>query len=71
MAVNMICPKCGVGMNFHAEKLVYSESALDMDAALGGHVEEMHTCPRCGSTESCRERPPSSLGVSGTPSADN
>jgi ribosomal protein S27AE len=54
MVAKMICPKCGVEMNFHAEKLVYSGSASDAEAALGDEMEEMHTCPRCGRTESRR-----------------
>lgn len=54
MATKMICTHCGAEMNFHAEKLVYSEpdSEAIQDPALGGHVEEMHSCPRCGTTES-------------------
>jgi ribosomal protein S27AE len=48
----MICPDCGAEMNHHANKLDYS-SALDepeaMDA-LGGVVQEVHTCPECGQT---------------------
>jgi hypothetical protein len=54
MATKMICPHCRIEMNFHAEKLVYSEpnSQSITDPALGGHVEEMHTCPHCGTTES-------------------
>ena len=47
----MICPKCGVEMNQHAEKLVdprSAEMAAHVDSALGGVVQEMHTCPRCG-----------------------
>jgi ribosomal protein S27AE len=54
MLEKMICPKCGVEMNFHAEKLVYSESASTAIPALHGYIEEMHTCPRCGRTESRR-----------------
>jgi ribosomal protein S27AE len=49
----MICPKCGVEMNFHAEKIDYEaglavQDALDLD--IGGVVEEFHTCPECGQT---------------------
>ena len=36
----MICPRCGVPMNHHAEKLKYAT----------GRIEEMHTCPSCGTT---------------------
>ena len=52
MREKMICPKCGATMNFHAEKVVYSEADLSAHAAMGGRVEEIHTCPRCGNTES-------------------
>ncbi len=51
MSSKMICPRCGVEMNQHAEKMVYPttpEMARRADPALGGVVEEMHTCPRCG-----------------------
>ena len=50
----MICPECGLAMNQHAEKLVYPstpEEARRVDAALGGLVEETHTCPGCGKAE--------------------
>jgi predicted RNA-binding Zn-ribbon protein involved in translation (DUF1610 family) len=50
MITKMMCPHCGTEMNFHAEKLTYSEPILN--PALGGHVEEVFTCPRCGITES-------------------
>ena len=49
----MICPKCGVEMNFHAEKIDYAAGLAEpgaMDADLGGVVEEFHTCPVCGQT---------------------
>jgi ribosomal protein S27AE len=36
----MICPRCGIPMNRHAEKLVHE----------AGHVREMHSCPSCGLT---------------------
>ncbi len=51
----MICPECRKAMNWHAEKLIYPLSRDDTapaDAALGGIVEEMHTCPGCGKTSS-------------------
>lgn len=41
------CPRCGAGMNRHAEKLVYGESAAEL-------VDEIHACPRCGNLESRR-----------------
>ena len=47
----MICPDCGVEMNFHAEKVNYSESMNGaVDPVFGGIVEEAHTCPNCGKT---------------------
>jgi ribosomal protein S27AE len=53
----MISPKCGSKMNEHAEKLVDptnpQEAAL-ADPALGGIVEEFHTCPNCGANASRR-----------------
>ena len=41
-------------MNYHAEKINYlaaltNPEAIDPD--LGGIVEEVHTCPGCGNTE--------------------
>jgi predicted RNA-binding Zn-ribbon protein involved in translation (DUF1610 family) len=49
MAQRMVCPDCGVAMNCHAEKFMYSDSASD------GQIEEIHSCPDCGRTESSRE----------------
>jgi hypothetical protein len=44
-------------MNHHADKL-RKETRLDdasaFDSALGGVIEEFHTCPQCGKTESRR-----------------
>jgi predicted RNA-binding Zn-ribbon protein involved in translation (DUF1610 family) len=49
----LVCPDCGVEMNCHAEKLdltaVLDESDA-VDPELGGILEEVHTCPRCGKT---------------------
>ena len=48
----MICPHCGVEMNFHAEKVDYA-AALEgerPDPDFGGVVEEAHSCPLCGRT---------------------
>jgi predicted RNA-binding Zn-ribbon protein involved in translation (DUF1610 family) len=48
----MICPNCGTEMNYHAEKIDYAAALTDpqaMDPDLGGVVEEVHTCPGCGS----------------------
>ncbi len=50
----MVCPKCGVEMNQHAEKLVdprSTQEAAHADPALGGLIHEMHSCPECGRTE--------------------
>lgn len=60
MAQNkLICPVCGAEMNHHAEKIDYT-AALDDDAAVdeetGGILEEIHTCPGCGDTETRRAR---------------
>jgi hypothetical protein len=44
-------------MNRHAEKVVHPAIIDELrlvDAALGGLVEEMHACPRCGNVESRR-----------------
>jgi len=46
-----MCPQCGIAMNYHAEKIDYMAALTDPDAIdpdLGGVVEEVHTCPRCG-----------------------
>jgi ribosomal protein S27AE len=53
----MICSYCGSEMNHHADKLidpVKPEDAGHIDAALGGVVEEIHCCPRCGAAASRR-----------------
>jgi len=50
----MVCPDCGVEMNRHAEKLVMSGDPGDVpgvDPELGGVIEEAHSCPGCGRTE--------------------
>ncbi len=47
----MTCPTCGITMNQHAEKLmdpVTPEQAAKADPALGGVIQEFHTCPGCG-----------------------
>ena len=49
----MICPKCGVEMNHHADKIDYGaalENPERADPQLGGVLEEAHTCPSCGQT---------------------
>ncbi len=58
MAVEkMICPECGVEMNYHAEKIDYQaalQSAEVMDPELDGAVSEIHFCPQCGQSASRR-----------------
>jgi ribosomal protein S27AE len=49
----MMCPVCDVEMNHHADKLVYAETGGE--SPLGGMVEELHSCPNCGRTESREE----------------
>jgi len=47
----MICRSCGVEMNHHSDKLVYTsdpQDAAHSDPSLGGFIEEFHTCPECG-----------------------
>ena len=47
----MICPSCGVEMNHHCDKLVYTidpQDAGQTDPSLGGFIEEFHACPNCG-----------------------
>ncbi len=51
MAEKMICLRCGARMNFHAEKLIYLESASQADETIG-QVQEMHCCPNCGHSDS-------------------
>lgn len=53
----MICFRCGNEMNQHAEKLVdptSQQEAVLADPALGGIIEEFHTCPECGANASRR-----------------
>jgi ribosomal protein S27AE len=52
--MKMICPECGVEMNQHAEKIDYMaalENPEAMDEDFGGVLEEAHSCPVCGKTE--------------------
>ncbi|HZB46579.1 MAG TPA: hypothetical protein VE360_15090 [Pyrinomonadaceae bacterium] len=51
----MVCPDCGVGMNHHADKLVYGGEAAEAGDGPGGVVEEAHSCPKCGKTLTRRE----------------
>ena len=51
----MICPRCGVEMNHHCDKLVYPtepEETRQIDPLLGGLIDEFHTCPKCGGVAS-------------------
>jgi ribosomal protein S27AE len=51
IASKMICPRCGVEMNHHCDKHVYTTDTKDAgspDPSLGGFIEEFHTCPKCG-----------------------
>ncbi len=53
----MICPDCGVTLNHHADKVDYAAALSDpgaMDPDFGGILEEAHTCPGCGKTETRR-----------------
>lgn len=51
------CPYCGATMNCHAEKLILisGPAGQGLDDDLGGYIEEMHACPRCGNIESRRQ----------------
>ena len=54
MDKTMICEKCGVEMNHHADKVDYNaglDDSNEIDAVYGGIVEEAHTCPHCGRTQ--------------------
>ncbi len=49
----MKCPSCGAEMNHHADKVDYTLALNEPEAVepdLGGIVEEVHTCPKCGAT---------------------
>jgi predicted RNA-binding Zn-ribbon protein involved in translation (DUF1610 family) len=53
----MMCPQCGIEMNYHAEKIDYITALTEpnaVDPDLGGIVEEVHTCPGCGNMETRR-----------------
>jgi hypothetical protein len=53
----IICPQCKIAMNYHAEKIDYAAALTEPDAAdpdLGGILEEVHTCPKCGGIETRR-----------------
>ena len=56
-ADSMICPDCRVPMNHQADKLrkeTHPNDASAFDSELDGVIEEFHTCPQCGKTESRR-----------------
>ena len=56
----MICPDCGVPMNHHADKVrkeTHPDDVSAFDSGLGGVIEEFHTCPQCGKTQSRRAPP--------------
>jgi ribosomal protein S27AE len=45
----MVCPKCGSVMNFHGEKVMLSSpEESGYNRALGGVLQEFHSCPNCG-----------------------
>jgi ribosomal protein S27AE len=51
----MQCPACGSTMNHHSVKVNYAAGTdwrQQSEAEPGGILEEIHTCPRCGRTES-------------------
>ena len=48
MPEKMICDVCGREMNQHAEKFVYLQDGAS------GCIEEIHTCPGCGNSDSRR-----------------
>jgi len=53
----MICSNCGSEMNHHADKLidpVKPEDLRQVNSPLGGVIEEIHCCPRCGAAASRR-----------------
>jgi hypothetical protein len=42
-------------MNHHSDKVLYAIESADVpdaDPALGGLIEEFHTCPKCGASSS-------------------
>ena len=56
----MMCPPCGIEMNYHAEKIDYLAALTDAEAIdpdLGGVVEEVHACPGCGNMGTRRVSP--------------
>jgi predicted RNA-binding Zn-ribbon protein involved in translation (DUF1610 family) len=52
-ASKMVCRNCGVEMNRHAEKLDVLAVLAEPDAVdpdLGGILEEVYACRKCGKT---------------------
>ncbi len=52
-AEKMLCPNCGAQMNHHADKLDLTTALTEPDAVdpeLGGILEEVYGCPKCGKT---------------------
>jgi hypothetical protein len=50
----IICTACGVEMNYHADKLDSTSTLTKpgkVDPDLGGVIEEVHACPKCGETK--------------------
>ncbi len=48
----ILCPRCGVEMNHHADKLV---EAAPLEGSVDSYAEkllELHACPLCGETVS-------------------
>jgi hypothetical protein len=55
-----MCAGCGARMNHHADKLIDPSGPDDValvDPALGGIVEEAHSCPACGESTTRRRAP--------------
>ena len=46
----MICPRCGVEMNQHAEKVDFSSPGV-ADPVFYGSIQEIHQCARCGNVQ--------------------
>ena len=56
----MMCPQCGIEMNYHAGKIDYMAALNDpntVDPDFGGVVEEVHTYPGCGTKGTRRAVP--------------
>lgn len=58
MESELTCPDCKVPMNRHAEKLdVFAAIGVPLgwDESLGGLVEVLFCCPKCGGIDSVHE----------------